>query len=111
MCGKYSLTKFANFLIIVVRAEIVTTFGSFRTFREFRFFVWICLDQKLFHNANCPLVKINIKKLADQLDSAESAQMVRALRRVAGSIPSRGLVVAFRAKALRRICLYRLGSE
>ncbi len=28
MCGKYSLTKFANFLIIVLRAEIVTTFGS-----------------------------------------------------------------------------------
>ena len=28
MCGKYSLTKFANFLMIVLRAEIVTTFGS-----------------------------------------------------------------------------------
>ena len=28
MCGKYSLTKFANFLIIVLRVEIVTTFGS-----------------------------------------------------------------------------------
>ena len=28
MCGKYSLTKIANFLIIVLRAEIVTTFGS-----------------------------------------------------------------------------------
>ena len=28
MCGKYSLTKFANFLIIVLRAEIATTFGS-----------------------------------------------------------------------------------
>ncbi len=28
MCGKYSLTKFANFLIILLRAEIVTTFGS-----------------------------------------------------------------------------------
>ena len=28
MCGKYSLTKFANFLIIVLRAKIVTTFGS-----------------------------------------------------------------------------------
>ena len=27
MCGKYSLTKFANFLIIVVRTEITTTFG------------------------------------------------------------------------------------
>ena len=27
MCGKYNLTKFANFLI-VLRAEIVTTFGS-----------------------------------------------------------------------------------
>ena len=27
MCGKHSLTKFANFLI-VLRAEIVTTFGS-----------------------------------------------------------------------------------
>ena len=26
MCGKYSLTKFANFLIIV--EQIVTTFGS-----------------------------------------------------------------------------------
>ncbi len=28
MCGKYSLAKFANFLIIVLRAKIVTTFGS-----------------------------------------------------------------------------------
>ena len=28
MCGKYSLTKFANFLIIVLRAEIATTFVS-----------------------------------------------------------------------------------
>ena len=28
LCGKYSLTKFANFLVIVLRAEIVTTFGS-----------------------------------------------------------------------------------
>ena len=28
MCGKYSLTKFANFLIIVLRAEIATTFDS-----------------------------------------------------------------------------------
>ncbi len=28
MCGKYSFTKFANFLIIVLRAEIATTFGS-----------------------------------------------------------------------------------
>ena len=28
MCGKYSLTEFANFLIIVLRAEIVATFGS-----------------------------------------------------------------------------------
>ena len=29
MCGRYSLTKFANFLIIVLRAEeIVITFGS-----------------------------------------------------------------------------------
>ncbi len=28
MCGKYSLTKFANFLIIVLSVEIVTTFGS-----------------------------------------------------------------------------------
>ncbi len=28
MFGKYSLTKFANFFIIVLRAEIVTTFGS-----------------------------------------------------------------------------------
>ncbi len=28
MCGKYSLTKFANSLIIVLRAEIATTFGS-----------------------------------------------------------------------------------
>ncbi len=28
MCGKYSLTKFGNFLIIVSRAEIATTFGS-----------------------------------------------------------------------------------
>ena len=27
MCGKYSLTKFANFLI-VLRVEILTTFGS-----------------------------------------------------------------------------------
>ncbi len=27
MCGRYSLTKFANFLI-VLRAEIVTTFSS-----------------------------------------------------------------------------------
>ncbi len=26
--AKYSLMKFANFLIIVLRAEIVTTFGS-----------------------------------------------------------------------------------
>ncbi len=26
-CGKYSLTKFANFLIIVLCAEIATTFG------------------------------------------------------------------------------------
>ncbi len=25
MCGKYSLTKFANFLIIVLRTEIATT--------------------------------------------------------------------------------------
>ena len=28
MCGKYSLTKFAYFLIIVLRAEIATTFCS-----------------------------------------------------------------------------------
>ena len=28
MYGRYSITKFANFLIIVLRAEIVTTFGS-----------------------------------------------------------------------------------
>ena len=28
MCGKYSLTKFANFLIVVLCVEIVTTFGS-----------------------------------------------------------------------------------
>ena len=28
MCGKYNLTKFANFLIIVLRAEIFTTVGS-----------------------------------------------------------------------------------
>ena len=28
MCGKYSLTKFANVFIILLRAEIVTTFGS-----------------------------------------------------------------------------------
>ncbi len=28
MCGKYSLPEFANFLIIVLRAEIATTFGS-----------------------------------------------------------------------------------
>ncbi len=28
MCGKYNLTKFAIFLIIVLRAEFVTTFGS-----------------------------------------------------------------------------------
>ncbi len=28
MCGKYSLTKFANFRIIVLGAEIDTTFGS-----------------------------------------------------------------------------------
>ena len=28
MCGKHSVTKFANFLIIVLRAESVTTFGS-----------------------------------------------------------------------------------
>ena len=28
MCGKYSLTKFANFLIIGLRVEIATTFGS-----------------------------------------------------------------------------------
>ena len=28
MCGKYSLTKFATFLYIVLRAGIVTTFGS-----------------------------------------------------------------------------------
>ncbi len=27
MCGKYSLTKFANFLIIMLRTEIATTFG------------------------------------------------------------------------------------
>ena len=26
MCGKYNLTKFANFLITVLRAEIVTIF-------------------------------------------------------------------------------------
>ncbi len=26
MCGRYSLTKFANFLIIVLRAEIATIF-------------------------------------------------------------------------------------
>ena len=29
MCGKYSLTKFANFLIIVLRAEIVTILRKF----------------------------------------------------------------------------------
>ncbi len=28
MCGKYSLTKFANFLIIVLLVEIATTFDS-----------------------------------------------------------------------------------
>ena len=28
MCGKYSLTKFANFLIIVLRTEIATTFKA-----------------------------------------------------------------------------------
>ncbi len=28
MCGKYRLTNIANFLINVLRAEIVTTFGS-----------------------------------------------------------------------------------
>ncbi len=29
MCGKYSLTKFANFLIIVLRTEIATTLINF----------------------------------------------------------------------------------
>ena len=28
MCGKYSLTKFANFLIIVLRTEIATIFKA-----------------------------------------------------------------------------------
>ncbi len=28
MCEKYSLTKFANFLIIVLRTEIATTFKA-----------------------------------------------------------------------------------
>ena len=28
MCGKYSLTKFANFLIIVLRAQIATIFKA-----------------------------------------------------------------------------------
>ena len=28
MCGKYSLTKFANFLIIVLGAEIATIFKA-----------------------------------------------------------------------------------
>ncbi len=28
MCGKYSLTKFASFLIIVLRTEIATTFKA-----------------------------------------------------------------------------------
>ncbi len=83
MCGKYSCTKFANFLIIVLRAEIVTIFEpkvvaiSARTtiMRKFANFVqlyfphitiffnqileftivWICLDQKLVYNANYPL--------------------------------------------------------
>ena len=90
MCGRYSLTKFANFLIIALRVEIVTIFvpkvvaisarytivrkfANFArlyipnistnfgillllkgSFREFRFFIWICLDQKLVYNANCP---------------------------------------------------------
>ena len=73
MCGKYSLTKFANFLIIVLRAKVVNTimrkFANFvrlypphmhynifqpnfrillllkGSFREFRFY---CLDQKLY---------------------------------------------------------------
>ena len=28
ICGKYSLTKFSDFLIIMLRVEIATTFGS-----------------------------------------------------------------------------------
>ena len=69
----YSLTKSANFLIIVLRAEFVTTFGSKMvtisarntnfgillllkdSFREF-FFYW--LDQTLVYNANCPLLRL-----------------------------------------------------
>ena len=96
MCGKLSLTKFANFLIIVlaIRAEIAITIGSKMvaistrntkiqkicelrkaifsvfhkisrpnfgillllegSFGQFGIF-WICLDQKLVYNGNCPL--------------------------------------------------------
>ncbi len=36
MCGKYSLTKFANFLIIVLRAEIVT-----KLITKFANFAWL----------------------------------------------------------------------
>ncbi len=66
MCGGYNLTKFANFLGIVLRAQIVTNFGSKMvtvstrnttmllggSFQEFRFY---CLDQKVVYNANCPI--------------------------------------------------------
>ena len=40
MCGKYSPTKFANFLIIVLRVEIATIFKAiFKDFTTFeRFF-------------------------------------------------------------------------
>ena len=56
MCGKYSLTKFTNFLIIVLYAEIATTFGSkmvaisiyviqkYRKFAKFESYVFCILQ-------------------------------------------------------------------
>ena len=52
MCGKYSLKKFANFLIIVLRhlrAEIVAIFGS----------KMVTIDKKLVDYANSPLSAVH----------------------------------------------------
>ncbi len=92
MCRRYSLTKFASFLIIVLRAEIALTFlgrkkicklckarfsahynnfstklWDFTTFERFFsgisfFSVWICLDQKLVQNGNCLFYSLRKRK-------------------------------------------------